>query len=80
MSTVTVFSDCNLISSWQGVSEADCVWAQVTLEMPFKDTDNVPDPAVGWSPPRCEKMGAAMLDALEHVLPFLRDPSPPAKL
>jgi hypothetical protein len=36
--------------------------------------------SVGWSPPRCRLLGTAMLDALDRVLPFLRDPSPPARL
>ena len=42
--------------------------------------DNVPDPEVGWSPPRCLNMGAAMLNALARVLPHLRSPDPPAEL
>jgi hypothetical protein len=29
-------------------------------------------PAEGWSPPRCSKFGAAMLDALIKVAPTLR--------
>ena len=52
----------------------------VTLEMPFKDTDNVPQPEEGWSPRRCVRFGAAMLDALHRVMPHLRSPNPPAKL
>ena len=28
----------------------------VTLEMPFKDTDNVPQPEEGWSPRRCVRL------------------------
>ncbi|MEE2903879.1 MAG: M14-type cytosolic carboxypeptidase [Myxococcota bacterium] len=35
-----------------------------TLEMPFKDNDNAPDPIFGWSPERCIQLGASGLDAL----------------
>jgi len=35
-----------------------------TLEMPFKDNDNAPDPIFGWSPERCVQLGASALDAL----------------
>jgi murein tripeptide amidase MpaA len=48
----------------------DCL--AVTLEMPFKDCANNPMPAEGWSPPRCSKFGAAMLDAVRAVVPILR--------
>ena len=44
----------------------------MTLEMPFKDNANAPDPDYGWSPNRCRKLGAACLDALHSVLPDLR--------
>ena len=36
----------------------------MTLEMPFKDNKNLPDPHMGWSPERCRKLGAANLDAM----------------
>ena len=35
-----------------------------TLEMPFKDNANAPDPIFGWSPDRCAELGASALDAL----------------
>lgn len=35
-----------------------------TLEMPFKDNANAPDPIFGWSPERCVQLGASGLDAL----------------
>lgn len=34
----------------------------LTLEMPFKDTANIPRPAVGWSPERCLRLGASFVD------------------
>jgi len=40
----------------------------MTLEMPFKDNANRPDPAVGWSPARCEALGAAALGPLLDAL------------
>ncbi|MAL79000.1 MAG: hypothetical protein CMN55_07775 [Sneathiella sp.] len=39
----------------------------MTLEMPFKDADNHPDPEYGWSPERSKKLGASVLDAV-HAL------------
>ena len=36
----------------------------LTLEMPFKDNANAPDPRVGWSAARSARLGAAMLDPL----------------
>ncbi|MEC4723274.1 M14-type cytosolic carboxypeptidase [Noviherbaspirillum sp. CPCC 100848] len=42
----------------------------LTLEMPFKDNADLPDPAVGWNGARSARLGAAvlqpMLDALER--------------
>lgn len=34
----------------------------LTLEMPFKDNADAPDPRVGWSAARSQRLGAAMLD------------------
>ena len=36
----------------------------LTLEMPFKDNANLPDPQVGWNGMRSRKLGAAMLEPL----------------
>jgi len=36
----------------------------MTLEMPFKDHDPLPDPAQGWSPERCQALGRDCLGAL----------------
>ncbi|WP_417698449.1 M14-type cytosolic carboxypeptidase, partial [Psychromonas sp.] len=43
-----------------------------TLEMPFKDNDNVPDPTMGWSPERSIKLGEASLVAMLAVVDDLR--------
>jgi len=43
-----------------------------TLEMPFKDNDNLPDPTMGWSPERSVKFGEASLVAMLAVVDDLR--------
>jgi murein tripeptide amidase MpaA len=40
----------------------------MTLEMPFKDNEDLPDPAFGWSPERCRLLARACLDALHALL------------
>jgi murein tripeptide amidase MpaA len=40
----------------------------MTLEMPFKDNADLPDLAVGWSPERAMRLGAASLDAFARAL------------
>jgi murein tripeptide amidase MpaA len=45
----------------------------MTLEMPFKDNANAPDPRYGWSAGRCRHLGGACLDALHAVIDELRD-------
>lgn len=44
----------------------------MTLEMPFKDNADAPDPVHGWSPARCRAMGRATLDALHRIKGALR--------
>ena len=44
----------------------------MTLEMPFKDTVDTPNPELGWSPERCRQLGRANLDALYAVIDELR--------
>lgn len=44
----------------------------MTLEMPFKDAANHPDPIYGWSPERSMRLGAACLDALHALVSELR--------
>ncbi len=40
----------------------------MTLEMPFKDNDDLPDPVHGWSPDRCRLLAGSCLDALHAVI------------
>jgi murein tripeptide amidase MpaA len=40
----------------------------LTLEMPFKDNADAPDPRVGWSGARSQRLGAALLDPLHRHL------------
>ncbi|TQV84450.1 M14 family metallopeptidase [Aliikangiella coralliicola] len=40
----------------------------ITLEMPFKDTNDTPQPLQGWSPERCVKLGASAIDALYEII------------
>jgi murein tripeptide amidase MpaA len=40
----------------------------MTLEMPFKDNDDLPDAEFGWSPERSKKLGEACLAALHDVI------------
>jgi len=43
----------------------------LTLEMPFKDNADLPDPEVGWNGERSKRLGAAALEPLLAVLPEL---------
>jgi murein tripeptide amidase MpaA len=45
----------------------------MTLEMPFKDNDNLPDPIHGWSPDRCRLLAGSCLDALHAVIDRIGD-------
>lgn len=40
----------------------------MTLEMPFKDAANHPMPEIGWSPGRCQRLGAACVDAIYQTI------------
>lgn len=40
----------------------------MTLEMPFKDNDDLPDPDHGWSPERSQMLGRSCLDALYAII------------
>ena len=44
----------------------------MTLEMPFKDAANAPEPREGWSPARCRQLGRSSLEALAAVTDQLR--------
>ncbi|MGZ5173591.1 MAG: M14 family metallopeptidase [Burkholderiales bacterium] len=50
-----------LASKWAGHTFG-CL--SVTLEMPFKDNANLPDPELGWNGERSRKLGAAVLEPL----------------
>jgi murein tripeptide amidase MpaA len=43
----------------------------MTLEMPFKDNEDLPDERTGWSPDRCRLLARACLDALHAIVPEL---------
>ena len=43
----------------------------LTLEMPFKDNANLPDPTCGWNGARSRRLGADVLTALHAILPSL---------
>ena len=45
----------------------------MTLEMPFKDNDDLPDPVEGWSPDRSRLLARACLDALHAVIDDIAD-------
>jgi murein tripeptide amidase MpaA len=40
----------------------------MTLEMPFKDNDDLPDPVEGWSPDRSRLLARSCLDALHAII------------
>lgn len=40
----------------------------LTLEMPFKDNADMPDPEVGWNGARSARLGAAMLQPILHAV------------
>ena len=44
----------------------------MTLEMPFKDAANAPEPRHGWSPARSHQLGRSCLEALAAVIDRLR--------
>lgn len=50
--------------------EFDCL--SYTLEMPFKDNIELPDPAYGWSPDRCKQLGEDVMIAMRAVVDILR--------
>ena len=58
------------MSTTQLAERYGCV--SMTLEMPFKDNFDLPDPDYGWSPERSKHLAFACLDALHAVLPEVR--------
>ena len=49
--------------------EFDCF--SFTLEQPFKDCANFPDPEFGWSPQRAKRFGASFVTAIRQIVPNL---------
>jgi murein tripeptide amidase MpaA len=63
--------DANLTVAANAIGhEFDCL--SYTLEMPFKDNIELPDPAYGWSPSRCKQLGEDVLIAIRAVVDTLR--------
>ena len=59
--------EANMTVASNAVSEKfNCM--ALTVEMPFKDNDNLADPAYGWSPQRCMQFGEDLLVAARAVL------------
>ena len=61
----------NLTMSTNAVAERFGCLA-MTLEMPFKDNDDLPDPDHGWSPGRSKALGRDCLAALAEMIDTLR--------
>ncbi len=61
----------NLTMSTNAVAERFGCLA-MTLEMPFKDNDDLPDPVAGWSPGRSKALGRDCLAALAEIIADLR--------
>ena len=58
------------MSTTQLAERYGCV--SMTLEMPFKDNFDLPDPVYGWSPERSKHLAHSCLEALRLVLPKLK--------
>jgi murein tripeptide amidase MpaA len=58
------------MSTTQLAERYGCV--SMTLEMPFKDNFNLPDPLYGWSPERSKYLAFACLDSLHSILEELK--------
>lgn len=43
----------------------------LTIEMPFKDHDALPDEKLGWSSPRSMHLGAGVLQVIHQILPHM---------
>jgi murein tripeptide amidase MpaA len=61
--------DLRTAGNWVG-ERFDCL--SFTVEMPFKDNANHPDPWVGWSPERSMHLGGSTLDSVLVCLDSLR--------
>ena len=58
------------MSTTQLAERFGCV--SMTLEMPFKDNFDLPDPVYGWSAERSKYLAYSCLDALHAILPELK--------
>ncbi len=58
------------VCSNQIASRFNCL--AYTIEMPFKDNDDWPDPYYGWSPERSATLGASVLQPVLHILGDLK--------
>lgn len=65
------FGEANLTLATNYIGETfKCL--SMTLEMPFKDDDNNPDEKSGWSPEKCKKLGASVLEPMLKIVDQLR--------
>jgi len=62
--------DLRTAANWVG-ERFDCL--SCTIEMPFKDAENHPDPERGFSPDRARRLGGSVVDAMGEVLGALRE-------
>ncbi len=69
--TKDTFGEGNLTlaTNWVG-QQFDCL--AYTIEMPFKDNANLPDPEVGWNGERSKIFGASVLNAIYSVIDRVR--------
>ncbi|KAJ1445348.1 hypothetical protein M885DRAFT_550242 [Pelagophyceae sp. CCMP2097] len=58
------------IASNQVATRFNCL--AVTMEQPFKDNAGAPDPERGWTPQKCARLGASLLEVAAYVAPLLR--------
>ena len=63
-------ANMTLATNWTG-QQFDCL--AFTIEMPFKDNANLPDPLVGWNGERSKRLGGNVLQAVLAVVGLLRD-------
>ncbi len=59
--------EANLMICTKNLAEEFKCFAQ-TLEMPFKQNDNIPDEIFGWSPDRSIKLGASLVSNLLSIV------------
>lgn len=64
------FGEANLTLATNYIGETFKCLA-MTLEMPFKDNDNEPDEQYGWSPEKCKKLGASVLEPMIKSIKYL---------